>query len=58
MDPNQNCRWIAEALLDGNRQFAYESLDELITWLDKGGYPPDNKHLAMMLKYLSNDRKP
>ena len=52
MDVNTTIGQLIAALLEGDRTDALELTEALASWLDKGGFIPDQQTLVLTLKDL------
>jgi len=53
MDPTQAFYWLANTIReDGDFDEAKEGIHDIVKWLSKGGFPPDNEALIALLKTL------
>lgn len=54
MDVNTTIRQLIAALLEGDRSDASCLAEDLVCWLDKGGYFPSRREIILILEDLLN----
>jgi len=56
MDPNTSWKWLLNALTEGDVDGAQEVAEDLLSWLDAGGFQPTKDRSEILVAHIAQNR--